>query len=652
MRFANVLKLMEETDNGALLLPRFQRSFVWKKPDIKEFIDSVYRGYPVGALATWESVAMAEAQDNGEPAPARAVYLLDGQQRLTSIYGVIRGCLPGFRTGAENLMAGLLFHVKDRKFAYQGTKEVREQSDGLWVDVSRLFRDGGVNEALEQIHTKAQPSMDDVRNYTREMDRLVDRLREAQFPVLELTDASLTIEDVVRIFNKMNKGGKKLTPYELTFSVLSARWSSVREDFQEVVDRWEGRIDGDIDWLLRVVNAVAKKSGRLSIEVKSDVDIVHIKGHLDETAKAIDHLLNLLADRLGLDRSRVLKQRLPFAVMASFVVGQGGRIQDPLQRDRLLYWYVLSSVFGTYLRAPESRLTRDLNAVAGKGLDGIDALIESLRQDRPDLRIVPGDFDGTYSSSGFYTVLYMLTRVYGAKDWQTGETVRHGMLGPGSQPEIHHIFPRNLLQKTGVPTKQINNLGNIALQTSSTNKSIGDRAPADYLPDIDASQPGSLESQWVPMERSYWQVAEYETFLTLRRQQLADAANKLLAELYGGTLEVAESFSDDLNPATQSTSTSDQLEQEQQELIEEFNSHAPGVANHPILLPDGRVAYLDVAWPEGLQFGISQPAAYLFDPDDEILYAANQVGFLVFTNRDQLRYYVSSIEGDVEVEPD
>ena len=611
MRFVNALDLVEATDNGSLLLPRFQRSFVWKKPDIKEFIDSVYRGYPVGSLATWESGAMLGAQSDGEPASARALYLLDGQQRLTSIYGVIRGCLPGFNTGGENLMEGLLFHVKDRKFAYRGQREVRDQSDGLWVDVSRLFRDGGPEEAREQIQTRAQLSMDDVIAYLREMDRLVDRLSAAQFPVLELSDASLTIEDVVRIFNKMNKGGKKLTSYELTFSLLSARWPNVRQDFQETVDRWAGRIDGDIDWLLRVVNAVATKSGRLNID---EVSVDDVKKWLSETAKAIDHLLNLLADRLGLDRPRVLKQRLPFAVMASFVVDQGGRLGDPLQRDRLLYWYVLSSVFGTYLRAPESRLTRDLNAVSGNKLDGIDALIESLRQDRPDLKIVPGDFDGTYSSSGFYTVLYMLTRVYGAKDWQTGETIRHGMLGQGSQPEMHHIFPRNLLQKAGVPAKRINNLGNIAFQTSFTNKSFGDQAPADYLPQIDVSQSGSLESQWVPMERSNWQVAEYETFLTLRRQQLADAANELLANLYGGTLKVSESFLEDPQRAPQATSVNDQWDQEQAELIEAFNSYAPGVANHSILLPDGRVVYLDVAWPEGFSLELANLRPICFTP--------------------------------------
>ena len=286
-------------------------------------------------------------------------------------------------------------------------------------------------------------------------------------------------------------------------------------------------------------------------------------------------------------------------------------------------------------------------------MDGIDALIESLRQDRPDLQIVPSDFDGTYSASGFYTILYMLTRVYGASDWQTGESIRLGMLGQVSQLEMHHIFPKSLLDKDRVPAKQINNLGNIAFQTSLTNKSIGNDSPADYLADIADQLPGALESQWVPMERSQWQISEYEAFLTSRRTKLADAANEFLAALHGGSLQSTDDGPDDVHHRLEVIGDSDDWIEERAALIEEFNAYAPGVVNHPIRLVDGNVIYLDVAWPEGLQLGISQPAAFLFGPDDEVFHAANQAGFVVFTDREQLLHYLRSIdEGDIDAELD
>ena len=648
MRFATALDLVEEADAGSLLLPRFQRNFVWKRPDIKEFIDSVYRGYPIGALATWESDQVLSTRLDGDFSAGRRVYLLDGQQRVTSIYGVIRGSLPGFSSADANLMDGLLFHVKDRRFAYLGTKEVREQADGLWVNVSVLFRDRGIEAERDRIQAEAQLVMDEVRDYTREMDRLVDRIHKASFPVLELNDANLTVEDVVQIFNKMNKGGKKLTPYELGFSVLSARWATVRGDFQVVVDGWKDRIDVDIDWLLRAVNGFLHANGRLSIE-KATTD--EVREALVKIKSAVDHVLNILSNRLGLDRPRVLKQRLPLIVMACFVAGRGGRLEDPLQRDRLLYWYILSSVFGTYLRATESRLTRDLQAVSTKGADGLDALIDALRQDRPDLQIVASDFDSAYSTSGFYTVLYMLTRVGGARDWLTGEPVRHGLLGQGSQPELHHIFPRDLLEKAKVPSKHMNNLGNIALQSSFTNKVIGNQTPVDYLAAIDQKLPGALESQWVPMERSDWQMASYDSFISSRRDKLATAANEFLSTLYLGTLpSVVLSPSADIQDS--SSGVVDDWTHRKAALIQEFDQYAPGIVNHPLMGADGTVVYLDVAWPDGLQLGISQPAAYLFEQDDDVFQAANQDGFIVFTDVDSLRHYVRSIDGDVDSDPD
>ena len=459
-------------------------------------------------------------------------YLLDGQQRVTSLYSVIRGRLPSFHSSDDNPVSGLLFHVEDRVFAFERTRETRQHDPKLWVSVSQLFEEEGVDRAEERIEKEANLRRQDSRRYARELDHLVVQLKGVDLPILELNDVDLSIEDVVSIFNKINKGGKALTPYELAFSVLSAQWPEVRDDFQKVAARWEGRIDTDVDWLLRVVNAVATNSGKMSIE-KVNVDTA--KQLLKECGEAIDHLLNLLSERLGLEHSRYLKQRLPFAVMVKFVLQQEGhRITESSARDKLLYWYVLSSIFGRYLRAPETRMTSDLAAV-DKGEGGLDELIELLRRDRPSLQVDPEDLNRTLDSA-FYLVLYMLTRVYGAKDWQTGEEIRYGMLGKASALDRHHIFPQDILKTAKVDKALIDNLANFAFQTSKTNKSIGNDDPADYLPKIAQSQQGALESQWIPMDSSKWQVSNFEEFLKARRSLLAQAANDFLTSLHSGVL--------------------------------------------------------------------------------------------------------------------
>lgn len=533
-----------------------------------------------------------------------------------------------------------MFHVKDKKFAFERTADVRTQADGLWVKVTDLFKDGGVAAARNDLQGRAGVKMDDLYDYNDAMNRLVTRLREVELPVLELSDETLTTEDVVNVFNKMNKGGKKLTPYELSFALLSVGWPDVRADFQNVADRWQGRIDMDIDLLLRVVNAVATNSGKLGIEKKkiSDVQVV-----LKQTADAIDHILNLLAERLGLDHPRVLRQRLPLAVMAKFVVTSGGRITDTQERDKLLYWYVLSAVFGTYLRAPESRLTRDLSVIDKANSSELDSLIANLKLDRPDLKIAASDMDGTQSASTFFTVLYMLTRVYGAKDWETGEILRQGMLGQSSKLEVHHIFPKNLLSRAGIPGKQINNLANLAFQTSGTNKAISSSNPADYLAAVAEKLPGALESQWVPMEQSHWQLSNYEAFLKGRQANLAQAANDFLERLQSGNLpDVATVGAGPVELVGLDTDDDERAAR----LITDFIENAPGIIGHPIDVPGGNPIQLDIAWPDGLQFSMSEPVAFLFEADADIVQQATLAGFKVFTDESQLRQYVRQLSSD------
>jgi hypothetical protein len=289
-------------------------------------------------------------------------------------------------------------------------------------------------------------------------------------------------------------------------------------------------------------------------------------------------------------------------------------------------------------------MTNDLVAIS-KGDEGLDSLIELLRRDRPALQVEPEDLDGTLTSA-FYVVLYMLTRASGAKDWQTGETIRHGMLGKANSMEGHHIFPKDVLGKEKVASQRINNLANFAFQTSLTNESIGKDDPADYLPKIADSQPGALESQWIPMEQSKWQVANFEDFLKARRKNLAEAANAFLDSLHKGDLpDDSVGYAPESSPGVFTMGASGfEFENERADLVAEFEKDAPGIIDHPIEVLGGNSVHLDVAWPHGLQFGLSEPVAFLFDPDEDIIQKASQAGYMVFIDKEQLREYVRAMD--------
>src|SRR5205085_3829903 len=128
----------------------------------------------------------------------------------------------------------------------------------------------------------------------------------------------------------------------------------------------------------------------------------------------------------------------------------------------------------------ESVLNQDLGQIEQSG-DALDRLITLLRQNRGDLRLNANDFLGWSQGARFYPLLYMLTRVYHAQDWDTGIELSNSLLGNMSRLEVHHIFPKALLYRNDYSRPDVNALANFTFLTRETNLLVSDRDPAEYL---------------------------------------------------------------------------------------------------------------------------------------------------------------------------
>ncbi len=143
--------ILDHIDSGHMALPEFQRGYVWNRKQVRELFDSLYRRHPVGGLLVWATQSSDAVHRGGRPLTAGVVkLLLDGQQRITSLYGVARGCPPEFFDGNPQAFNGLYFHVGEETFNfYQPT---RMKDDPLWIDVSALMKQGvvGITECSNQ----------------------------------------------------------------------------------------------------------------------------------------------------------------------------------------------------------------------------------------------------------------------------------------------------------------------------------------------------------------------------------------------------------------------------------------------------------------------------------------------------------------------
>src|SRR5690625_228380 len=120
--------ILDQIDMGSMALPEFQRGYVWNRGQVRELMASLYRRFPVGSLLVWETKrdkTISRGQDN---IAENVKMLLDGQQRITSLYGIIRGKAPQFFDGDPKIFTDLYFHVEDEVFEFYGPMKDRKST--------------------------------------------------------------------------------------------------------------------------------------------------------------------------------------------------------------------------------------------------------------------------------------------------------------------------------------------------------------------------------------------------------------------------------------------------------------------------------------------------------------------------------------------
>ena len=646
--------ILDHIDSGHIALPEFQRGYVWNRTQVRALMESLYRGHPVGSLLIWATEAGGAVVRGGQtPAPGVVKLLLDGQQRITSLYGLVRGKPPEFFDGDESAFLNLYFHLEDESFEFYGP--VKMKQDQRWVSVNSVMRYGPF-PSLQGANLGGDPSEQLV--YLERLN-LIYQIQQRELHIDEVTGKDKTVDVVVDIFNRVNSGGTKLSKGDLALAKVCADWPDARNEMRRRIDKWtRAGFNFKLDWLLRIINAVLTGEARfIALEGVSPSDF---QAGLDRAEKSVDALLNLLGSRLGLDHDRVLGSRYSFPVLSRYLDERGPKHPGVKEQDQLLYWYIHTMLWGRYAGSTETKLNQDLEAIENPDV-GAERLITLLRRERADLRIHPDDFFGWSRGARFYPFMYMLTRVNHLRDWCSGIELNATLLGKLSGLQLHHIFPKAKLYRAedyGAPSNysrpDVNALANFTFLTQQCNLLIRDANPAEYLSEIAGRDPELLEEHCIPMDPDLWTIPRYLDFLSERRKLLANAGNRFLEHLRHG--EMPAPIETDIVVGPQDTvavrvpgsiDTNEEL-RAVMGLNDWMAQRGLPTGELEYELADdesGRaLAVLDLAWPDGLQPGLTQPIALLLDETVGTERAANSAGFLIFTEVADLREHVRHME--------
>ncbi|MBO4238580.1 GmrSD restriction endonuclease domain-containing protein [Pseudonocardia alni] len=622
--------ILDQIDVGSMLLPEFQRGYVWNRDQVRGLMRSLYLGYPVGALLVWETDGTDQAVRGSASTAGQKQLLLDGQQRVTTLYGIIRGRAPAFFEGDPSAFTDLRFHVETESFQFYGP--VKMKGDPRWVDVTSLFRDG-IGPSAEALGAHPDTRSKLYTEYLPRLQKLLN-IAEKPFHAEQITGADKTVDVVVDIFNRVNSGGTKLSKGDLALARICSEWGDARPTMRRNLDRWAERgFRFTPDWLLRNTTAVA--TGRAPFSALENVEAGEFQHALNGAMDHVDHVLYLLGSRLGLDHDRVLFGRYAIPVLARHLQNSGGRFAGGADADRALYWYVHAALRGRFAGSTETFLAKDLETVDKAGVDGV---ITSLARSRKgNMRIDAQDFEGVGRGARSYPLLYLLTRVRQGLDLVSGRP-----LGQDSASlEVHEIFPKAHLAKAGAgyTRAELNAIGNVVFVGPTSAMHLSGAAPADYLAGLSAE---ARRSQWVPEDPDLWRIENYRAFLDARRELLAAAANDLLDDLYEGRHPwqgelQSVAVSDD---ADESDARAVQIAALLEELVE--LGYTEPARDAEIADPDtGRVlAVAELFWSDGLQAGQGKPVVLELDPDESDLPRLAELGCEVFTSVEALRGYV------------
>ena len=495
------------------ILPPFQRDYVWAgSQEIISFMDSIYKSWPIGSIILWvphpeeklnfksrELSVSANAEKEYKPE-----YILDGQQRLTTLFRVFSN--QPFRI--DNSDKFLYFDFNGKKFIFK-EKMNTESNEMLIGDI--------LNLAHKQIINK-------LNNPTEDIHDVIDQLKSMNnYEISVLRTPEIYLADALELFIALNTGGMTLPSVDLALGYISLLWDSSRNEFKSYKEELAKKdFKFNLDFLVRSLAIVSQKQAlkRKNIrEFKANI----IEKDWIKTKDCINKTIDFLKSELNLDSNAFLDAENVLMPII-FIYSKYG---DVSRTKLLAYWLLVSYLNQRFSKGQSTSIVNnDIDIISKSGdndsTTAITNLVKSLEEDNHIIKKVkPRDIEGEQ----FKFILYYLIRTRGTRD--IGSDKRIGKaISNINRPEFHHIFADAILKKTKFKDMK-EDIANKTFLTSKSNKKISDADPT-YLSEYKKSV---LKKHFIPTNKNVWNLKRYEDFLYERKKILSREINLSLREL-------------------------------------------------------------------------------------------------------------------------
>lgn len=520
--------LLSQIRRGEILLPEFQRGYVWSRNQVRGLVQSLYRKHPTGHLLIWKTYKPSPVRGGAAREDGHSLLLLDGQQRLTSLHVLFEGEAPPFYEG-ESLFFDLHFNIQTEEFRFW--QKTLMNKNPAWMSVHE-FLSQGLGVMLEKLDELEEEQRELIQQNLSRLSRL-DQIRDYTYTVDQVSGDEFTVEDVVDIFNRVNKAGTTLTKADLALAHICSIWPEARQEMRDFRSAMGAHGFGvDFNFIVRCLAGVA--TGSVMLEgAFVHVTAEDLQAGWKKMQTAFEYLVNVLRHDAFVDDLGDLPTNYVLVPMTIYLARQDGAFPTDAIKRRFIRWMYLAGIWARYSGSTETKLQQDVALVAGRDLDPTPELESAILRERGRVELEASDLAVGGAGTALAKFSYILARAREARDWFTGIRLYDNAVGKKNGLESHHIVPRGVLKKAGydgrADNKVINELANRAFLTQKANRAISSTPPDEYLPEVEENQPGALRAQCVPMDRTLWDPENYLEFLAARRHLLAEAMNEFIA---------------------------------------------------------------------------------------------------------------------------
>lgn len=564
--------LIQFIELGQIGLPDIQRPFVWKNAKVRNLFDSMYRGYPVGYLLFWENALLdgvkAIGTDHKQMVPS--LLLVDGQQRLTAIFAVVKG-IAVIRENYTAEQIEIAFNPLEGKFevadaAIRKDKTYISNISVVWAKDADIFEI--TEDYLANLATSREVTADDTKKVRKSISKL-QQLLTFPFTALQLA-ANVDEEQVSEVFVRINSAGKPLNQADFILTLMSVFWDGGRKELEEFCraakvpavgkpSPFNHFIQPKPDQLLRVAVGLAFRRARLQyvysiLRGKDLVTEEFSTERRDEQFEILkqaqirvlnlqnwhDFLKSLVLAGYRSDTMISSKTNLLYTYVFYLIGLTEYKVDEYVLRRVIAQWYYMVNLTGRYTSSPESRMEFDLARL--RTVKTADEFVATLRQVCDSLLTsdfwsitLPNELATAAAQSPSLFAYFAAQNLLDARVLFSKHKVFE-LLDPYTQAhraslERHHLFPKAFLRMQGVTdSRDTNQIGNFTMVEWGDNAKISDKPPIEYVPEL--SQRFSFQEMeqmryWHALPEG-WENMPYRDFLKQRRELMA----KVIADAY------------------------------------------------------------------------------------------------------------------------